>query len=237
VTCTRCQRHPGVPRRKHAERVLCDTCAALPPLVEWEHPPAPPDPSVNGAEQEPSLGLRTRGVDLRRVRPLRWLWARRIPIGLPSLLVGEESIGKGTLAAWLIARATRGELPGDLEGEPVRVLVVGDEDGFEPIWVPRLHVAGADLSMIRTLDDGEYLDDLRARAGDLAAAIARDRIGLVLLDQVLDHVPGGSEGQAVYNRRTCGRRSCRSGGSRASLTSPCWGCFTRSRAARRASGR
>ena len=144
-------------------------------------------------------GLRTRGVIEERVRPLRWLWARRIPMGVPSLLVGEEGVGKGTLAAWIIARATRGELDGDLRGEPRRVLVIGDEDAFEPVWVPRLYAAGADLAMLRTLDDGEYLDDLGQRADDLAAAIRRDEIGLVLLDQVLDHVPGGDAGQGVYN--------------------------------------
>jgi len=48
--------------------------------------------ALNGSTPE---GLRTRGVDMRRVRPLRWLWERRIPVGLPSLLVGEESVGKG----------------------------------------------------------------------------------------------------------------------------------------------
>ena len=30
-------------------------------------------------------GLRTRGVMLERVRPMRWLWARRIPMGLQEL--------------------------------------------------------------------------------------------------------------------------------------------------------
>lgn len=33
MTCTRCHREPGQPWREHAERVLCETCAALPPLV------------------------------------------------------------------------------------------------------------------------------------------------------------------------------------------------------------
>jgi AAA domain len=39
LTCTRCHERPGLPRREHAERVLCDRCAARPPLVDWEHPP------------------------------------------------------------------------------------------------------------------------------------------------------------------------------------------------------
>jgi AAA domain-containing protein len=146
-----------------------------------------------------SDGLRTRAVVMSKVRPMRWLWSRRIPVGSPSIIVGEEGVGKGTLAAWIIARATRGELDGELRGKPVRVLIIGDEDGFEPIWVPRVEAAGGDLSMLRTLDDGEHLDDLRQRSDDLGEAVARDDVGLVVLDQLLDHVSGGSDGQGVYN--------------------------------------
>jgi hypothetical protein len=109
-----------------------------------------PQAAANGVGPEVDP-LRTRGVILERVRPLRWLWARRIPLGVLSLLVADEGIGKGTLASWIIARATRGELDGDLE-EPTKVLIVGDEDGFDQIWVPRLYAAGIDLNMIRTLD-------------------------------------------------------------------------------------
>ena len=154
----------------------------------------------NARLAEQAIGVvRTRGVDLKRVRPVRWLWQRRIPCGLPSLIVGEEGAGKGVTAAWIIARATHGELDGDLEGKPIRVLVVGDEDGFDQVWVPRLYAAGAALENVLTLDDGEQIDDLAARANGLSAAIEADRIGLVVFDQLLDHVSGGKGGQDVYN--------------------------------------
>ncbi len=143
--------------------------------------------------------LRTRGVLMERVRPIRWLWRRRIPLGLPSVVVGEEGVGKGTVMAWLIARATRGELDGDQEGEPINVLIVGDEDGFESVWVPRIYTAGGDLERLLTLDDGEYLDDLNARAEDLAVTVDEKAIGMIVLDQVLDHVNGGKDGAAIYN--------------------------------------
>ena len=143
-------------------------------------------------------GLRTRGVDWERVRPVSWLWNRRIPCGLLSLVVGVEDVGKGTLLAWLVARATRGELDGDLT-EPINVLIIGDEDGFESIWVPRLHAAGADLERVRTLDDGEYLDDLREREDELSWAVKRDQIRFIVFDQVLDHIEGGKDGSGVYN--------------------------------------
>ena len=155
--------------------------------------------TANGATPE---GIRIRPIIFERVRPLRWLWSRRIPMGVPSLIVGEEGVGKGTVAAWIIARATRGHLEGDFSGQPMRVLVIGDEDGFEPIWVPRLEAANADLSMLRTLDDGEYLDDLGARAEDLAKTLQAEEIGLVLLDALLDHVPAGDNGQGIYNPKS-----------------------------------
>lgn len=144
-------------------------------------------------------GLRTRGIQLERVRPFRWLWARRVPIGMLSLIVGEESIGKGTLAAWMIARATLGELDGDLHEEPTRVLIVGDEDAFDQVWVPRLYAAGADLDMLRTLEDGEFIDDFASASVQLTRTIEEQKIGLVLLDALIDHIPGGHAGEAVYN--------------------------------------
>jgi hypothetical protein len=83
--------------------------------------------------------------------------------------------------------------------KPVNVLIVGDEDGFESVWVPRIHAAAGDLQRLRTLDDGEYLDDLNARGDDLAITVARDDIGWIVLDQVLDHISGGADGSAIYN--------------------------------------
>jgi hypothetical protein len=154
------------------------------------------------AEASPETGvqpLRTRGVEIERVRPLLWLWARRIPIGVLALLISEEGTGKGTLASWLIARATRGELEGDLHGQKVRVLIVGDEDGFDQIWVPRLHAAGADLEMILTVGDGEFVEDFASAAAPLSEAIREKQIGFLLLDALIDHIPGGIAGEAVYN--------------------------------------
>jgi hypothetical protein len=45
LKCTRCD-ETGTPRREHAERVLCDRCAAKPPIIDWQHPPPPPDPEL-----------------------------------------------------------------------------------------------------------------------------------------------------------------------------------------------
>lgn len=55
---------------------------------------------------------------------------------------GGIGIGKSTFASWLIARATRGQLPGHFHGEPINVLVVGtNEDGVDDTLVPRVKAA------------------------------------------------------------------------------------------------
>jgi hypothetical protein len=71
----------------------------------------------------------------------------------------------------------------------------------------------ADLTRLRTLDDGEYIDDFRSVESALKAAIEADQIGLVLLDALLDHVPGGGSGYGIYNPKVCARRSSQSGTS------------------------
>ncbi len=144
--------------------------------------------SVWLARQEIAGGLRTRPADLARVRPISWLWARRLPFGYLSLLIGAEGIGKGVLAARITARATRGELPGNSTGEPIRVLVIGDEDDFDSVIVPRLYVAGADLSRVETLSeesDGDLID-VRADAVPLRDLLRDGGFRLLYIDHLLD---------------------------------------------------
>jgi hypothetical protein len=137
------------------------------------------------------------------VKRPRWLWDGRIPIGKLSLLVGEEGTGKGALEQHLIVEAIRGQLPGDRLGLPQRVLVVGDEDGFDDTWVPRLIAAGASQSeideMVRTLGDGAELTNMARQYDEFLALVRGNEIGWIILDQLLDHVPGGTDGSGVYN--------------------------------------
>ena len=133
-------------------------------------------------------GLHVRRADLARVRPVEWLWRRRLPIGYLALLLGAEGVGKGGLVAWIIARITRGELPGDLAGRPGRVLIVGDEDAFESVIMPRLYAAGADLDLVDELCAGEEDDELEVRrdAERLRELIREGEYALVYIDQLLD---------------------------------------------------
>jgi AAA domain len=139
-----------------------------------------------------SSGLVVRQADLSRAEPPRWAWQQRIVLGYLNLLLGNEGVGKGTLVAWLVARITRGELPGDLHGKCVTVGILGDEDSFDGVWTPRLHAAGADLSRVRQLErpDGGFVN-LREDRDKLHSAVSTERIGVLFFDQLLDNLGVG----------------------------------------------
>ncbi len=146
--------------------------------------------------------LRTLPIQWDRVRPVEWLWDRRIPLGKLSLLVSEESGGKGTLEAWLAVAVMRGDLFGDRHGTPQRVLIIGDEDGLEDTWIPRLLAAGATRTEIESLlvpvDPAEVVN-LAIDHARLTETIRHHHVGWVVFDQLLDHIDGGRDGAGIYN--------------------------------------
>jgi hypothetical protein len=139
-------------------------------------------------------GLRVETADLEKSRPPRWAWQDRFLLGYFNLIVGEEGIGKGTLAAWMLARLTRGELRGDLYETPCNVAVIADEDSFQDVWTPRLHAASADLNRVRRISkpDGEYLE-LAADQAHLKAAVEEHDFSALYLDAVVDNVGAGTD--------------------------------------------
>ena len=135
---------------------------------------------------KPESQVVTRAADLSKSRPPRWAWRNRIVLGSLNLLLGNEGVGKGTLVAWIIARLTRGELPGNLNGRPASVGVIGDEDSFDDVWVPRLYAAGADVDRVHLIErrDGGYVDARNDRRA-LAEEVKDHNIRLLYLDQLL----------------------------------------------------
>lgn len=147
-------------------------------------------PAVNGTGRHD--GLTIRPADLSRAQPPRWAWHQRVVLGYLNLLLGNEGVGKGTLVAWLIARLTRGDLPGDLRGRPVGVGVLGDEDSFDDVWTPRLHAANADLARVVQIErpDGGFVNVSEDRE-KLAGVVAEKQLGLLFFDQLLDNLGVG----------------------------------------------
>jgi hypothetical protein len=147
-----------------------------------------PRRSKDGTVEHPS-GLTIRNADLSRSMPFRWAWDQRVLLGYLNLLIGQEGIGKGNLAAWIAARITRGDLPGDLNGKPGRVAFIGDEDSWDHIWVPRLAAAGANEDLAEYIAAGPVGTlNVRKDADELRDYIRSERVALVYFDQLLDNL-------------------------------------------------
>jgi hypothetical protein len=95
-------------------------------------------------------------VPLRRVR---WLWDTtphgepptshgRIPLNTLTIAAGPPGVGKSQWLVWLTALITRGELPGELAGEPRGVIYAAAEDSWSYTIAPRLIAAGANLDYV-----------------------------------------------------------------------------------------
>lgn len=105
--------------------------------------------------EAPRLGLRELNLtpaSAIKIRPVRWLWAARIPLGTLVLLGGREGIGKSLIGYTLAAEVTRGRLSGEHKGQPKAVIVAATEDSWEHTIVPRLLAAGADLDRVYRVD-------------------------------------------------------------------------------------
>jgi hypothetical protein len=163
-------------------------------ILDGDPGPEPEAPPAAGTEpQEPDHGepggFRARPADASLFYPVTFAWARRLVRGVINIFAGEEGVGKGTLESWGIARLTKGELPGHFNGQPVRVLWIGDEDGFRQVVGPRLHAADADLANVSEVvgDNGSMLN-ITAGAEQLDRLIASGPFEVVVFEQLLDNL-------------------------------------------------
>jgi len=94
----------------------------------------------------------------------------------------------------LVARASRGQLPGDLFGQSVTVALATAEDAISQVVVPRLIAAEADLDRVRiiqvrregTVGGLALPDDIDKLREQLIAAEAR----IVVVDPLVAHIVG-----------------------------------------------
>lgn len=128
-----------------------------------------------------------------------WAWDEVIPFGTLSGIAGWAGIGKSSLVASLVAKWTRGELPGEMKGEPTSVVMVAGEDDTARQLAPRLSVAGADLHRVfevqatRRLDSGVEVNAILNLEEDLPRI--RERLietgaRVLVLDPILSFVSG-----------------------------------------------
>ncbi|CAN5516141.1 hypothetical protein BH10ACT6_BH10ACT6_01240 [soil metagenome] len=142
-------------------------------------------------------------------RRTEWIYADRIPLRTGTILAGQGGIAKSTIISDIIARATRGELPGTFHGRPIAVGIISPEDDDESVLVPRLLAAGADLSLIYNLStvvvtEGEkswktlpsIAEDLQA----LGRLITQNSIRLLVVDPLVSIMSGNSISQSDVRR-------------------------------------
>jgi hypothetical protein len=162
------------------------------PYDDLPPPKAEPPPDAD-APVVRTLRL-TRASEIT-VRPVRWSWKDRIPLGTLALLAGREGIGKSTVGYTLAADITRGRLPGEHDGQPKAVIVAATEDSWEHTIVPRLMAADADLDRVYRVDvtTSEGTETAVSLPRDLLAverAVADLDAALILLDPLMSRLDG-----------------------------------------------
>jgi hypothetical protein len=147
------------------------------------------------------------------IRPVGWLWADRIPLGMLTHLAGDPKVGKSLVATAIGAAVSRGApLPFDAAPRaPARVIMMCAEDDPSATIVPRLLAAGADLtriSLLRTIREPGLREVKR-----LATILARDieaietaavKLGnciLIIIDPVTAYLSGVNDHRNAELRR------------------------------------
>lgn len=132
-------------------------------------------------------------------RAMTFLWDNMVPRNTFSLWPGAEGIGKSTMAAAVIARLTRGELPGFYSKTPVSCAVLHPEDAIEEGWRARLEAAGADLDLVlfaeyRRDDDDDAATDggivFPANTDEFFQELQRNNVRFLWIDSLVQAFAG-----------------------------------------------
>ena len=142
-------------------------------------------------------------------RRIEWIYQDRIPLRTGTILAGMGGIAKSTIVSDIIARATRGELPGTFTGTPITVGIISPEDDDESVLVPRLIAAEANLEKIINLsrvvvDESGHswstLPNIQDDLQSLGSAIREHGIKLLVVDPLVSIMVGNSISQSDVRR-------------------------------------
>ena len=140
--------------------------------------------------------------------PIRWLWPGWMARGKLHILAGSPGTGKTTIAGHFASVVSRGERWPDGTRAPVgNVLIWSGEDDPADTLVPRLRVAGADLSRIfiigSTRDGNGELRPFDPATDIPALEYEAQRIGsvsMLIADPVVSAVTGDSHKNTEVRR-------------------------------------
>jgi len=154
---------------------------------------------VKGKETPAMKQYTSIGTRLDTVMPeqVTWLWPGRIPLGKLTVVDGDPGLGKSAMTMDLAARLSAGQpFPDDTPTEAAGVVLLTAEDGLADTIVPRLQVAGADLSRIlslATLPAGGETERLTTLPDDIPTieqAIEEVGARLVIIDPLMAFLGG-----------------------------------------------
>ncbi|GAA2414299.1 hypothetical protein GCM10010404_85520 [Nonomuraea africana] len=181
-----------------ARRAKCIKSARDSQLMKLEQEGELAIPDENVESQSETWGktarLLWRGADTIKPKRTKWVWQDMILSGQVNLLAGMEDSGKSTIALWLAAQVTRGDLEGEYYGKPRNVLYFATEDSDAETIVPRLIAAGADLSRvcinppIEGVRDEYALFDLISHRDALRNFITAYDVALSIFDPLLSNM-------------------------------------------------
>lgn len=112
-----------------------------------------------------------------QARAVEWLWERRIPRGMISVVAGKPDQGKGLFSARVAADVTK---------RGGRVLYSAIEDDHGLMTKPRLLAAGADLEKVYL-----WRFQVPSHINELRAYVERNKIDLVVMDPFNAHLSSG----------------------------------------------
>lgn len=150
-----------------------------------------PSPPIRLQTPETELidheGLLVRASEIKPAN-VKFLQTPELPLGCLTLIVGLGGLGKSHFTVETAARATRGQLKGDLRGIPVGVVMATVEDGLATTMVPRLIAAGADLDRVHFVSQDEPFsipNDLEL----LEEAIVGKDVRMLVIDPLVAYIP------------------------------------------------
>lgn len=144
----------------------------------------------------------TRGSAMTMKR-VEWAWRTesggRFPAGELAIVAGPGGRGKSTYVNRHAAMVTRGEVPGnDYGGRPRSVIISATEESWETTILPKLAVAGADLSRVLKVETLVYVKEagrsvsvglnLAVDITQLETLMKAEDVGLLVLDPIISRL-------------------------------------------------
>jgi hypothetical protein len=138
--------------------------------------------------REPSLLRCLADIE---ARPVDWLWPRRIPKGMPSVIFGPTGLGKSHVYLDVVTRVSLGIAYPDGGRAPLgNCVILSAEDDPETVIKPRLTYSGADLTRIHSFPS-VLLDEIKKKTFsflDDAARFEREILNVEAVLAVVDPV-------------------------------------------------